>query len=316
MGSPLLDDPVDNLQPCTCVGIRHCGLCKNPAVRQRFGLHDIPRVFQEAGNFAFGRLVLEPGPIEVPEHSYLVEIISAPMESVYIPGQRVTLREIGFESIRYFENFVSEQEELELVGILDSLPEFWEPSQSGRQKRNFGPAINYNKKKVSVKESYKGVPGELLAGSSPVLRRLMNLDLDGTRFVPAGWFFQEYSSDRGSNFDPHIDHIWIWGDRILDLNLLSESTLSFFSPGFFEQGSQCTDEIGVQSSTRWRIDVPLPRRSLLVFQGDARNVCQHAVLESNVGSRRVSLTVRELSSLYKETDMGARIEMLAMTPEG
>mmetsp|Transcript_147590 Transcript_147590/g.411089 ORF Transcript_147590/g.411089 Transcript_147590/m.411089 type:complete len:333 (-) Transcript_147590:47-1045(-) len=329
MHAPLLLQQAGNSgKPCACVGVRHCALCKDPEVRQKFGLHNIPKDFDGAtasdNHFVLAKLMIgqELGSSsavgsKLAETACLVEIVSAPAGSGFCMGQRVPLAHTGLTSLCLFPEFVTEAEENHLMSILDALPDFWQASQSGRRKRDFGPAINYNKQKVTVKDNYKGVPTDLLAAGA--LRRLRELDLAvkdsdiageklRTAFLPAGWFFQEYMPERGSNFDPHIDHAWVWGERILDLSLLGDAALSFFSPGFFERAEGAAAQL-----PRWRIDVPLPRRSLLVFQGDARNVWQHAVLEDSVGSRRVSLTVRELSAQLKGTGIGSRIEHLART---
>ena len=132
-------------------------------------------------------------------------------------------------------------------------------------------------------------------------------------FHPAGWFFQEYSRSRGSNFDPHIDHAWVWGPRILDLNLLTTCTLSFFKelelevelPKFPKDKECAADGDGdapPKTQLRLRVDVVLPPRSLLLFEGDTRYVWKHAVLEDacdyDAGDdegRRLSLTLRELA---------------------
>merc|ERR1712129_501729 len=68
-----------------------------------------------------------------------------------------------------------------------------------------------------------------------------------------------------------------------------------------------------KSITLIRVDVPLPRRSLLVFSGAARYEWEHAILESSVAARRVSLTVRELSTEHRGTRIGDQIESRAVT---
>ena len=37
----------------------------------------------------------------------------------------------------------------------------------------------------------------------------------------------DYSPERGSSIDPHIDDCWIWGERIVQLNLLADCVLTF-----------------------------------------------------------------------------------------
>lgn len=50
------------------------------------------------------------------------------------------------EGLLLLEDFVSEAEEAALVAQMDSQP--WLLSQSGRRKQDFGPRVNFNKKKV------------------------------------------------------------------------------------------------------------------------------------------------------------------------
>ncbi|CAD7955796.1 unnamed protein product [Amoebophrya sp. A120] len=152
----------------------------------------------------------------------------------------------------------------------------------------------------------------------PTLAQLAELPLN-----PAGWFFQRYEAKDKANFDPHIDHTWIWGDRILDLNLQADAVLSFFSPPGFRWGD-CEDEteevhidqehhkVEEDDDPGVRIDVPLPRRSLLVFAGAARHTWEHAILPDTYGTEgRVSLTVRELSSGFSQLEQGQLCTHLA-----
>lgn len=36
----------------------------------------------------------------------------------------------------------------------------------------------------------------------------------------------EYSPEKGSSIDPHIDDCWIWGERIVTVNCLSDCILT------------------------------------------------------------------------------------------
>ena len=36
----------------------------------------------------------------------------------------------------------------------------------------------------------------------------------------------EYRPETGASIEPHIDDCWIWGERIVQLNCLSETTLT------------------------------------------------------------------------------------------
>lgn len=36
----------------------------------------------------------------------------------------------------------------------------------------------------------------------------------------------EYDPDKGASIDPHIDDCWIWGERVVTVNCLSNSILT------------------------------------------------------------------------------------------
>ncbi|VDP94903.1 unnamed protein product [Echinostoma caproni] len=40
----------------------------------------------------------------------------------------------------------------------------------------------------------------------------------------------EYTSDRGACIVPHLDDVWLWGDRLITLNLCSPTVLCFTLP--------------------------------------------------------------------------------------
>ena len=88
----------------------------------------------------------------------------------------------------------------------------------------------------------------------------------------------------GSAIDPHHDDWWLWGDRLVTLNLVSDTVLTFTDDG--------------QPSVA--VLVQLPRRSLVVVSGPARYQWKHAVERRHVGARRVAMTFRELSAEFRE----------------
>jgi len=62
---------------------------------------------------------------------------------------------VNFSGIVVIPDFISSDEETELVKNLDDLP--WDISQSGRRKQNFGPRANFKKRKAKV-GPFKGFP--------------------------------------------------------------------------------------------------------------------------------------------------------------
>eukprot|EP01066_Platyproteum_vivax_P017942 Platyproteum_vivax@DN7459_c0_g1_i10.p1 len=62
----------------------------------------------------------------------------------------------------------------------------------------------------------------------------------------------EYTPERGSAIDPHFDDFWLWGERLLTLNLLTNTTLTF-----------STNDGGVanpETRSKLSIEVPLAPR--------------------------------------------------------
>jgi len=113
---------------------------------------------------------------------------------------------------------------------------------------------------VLVKRAQKLVPG--LADFFPI--ELCNL---------------EYVPERGSAIDPHLDDSWLWGERLVTINLLSDTFLSF-------------------TSDTEQLLVPQPRRSLIVVSGSARHIWKHSINREHIVSRRLSITLRELSAIF------------------
>ena len=107
---------------------------------------------------------------------------------------------------------------------------------------------------------------ELLKGFYPV--ELCNLD---------------YNSSRGSAIEPHQDDSWIWGERLVTVNLLSPTYLSFNHP-----------------TLSLTVHIPLPPRSLVIVMGIARHVWSHSIRRENIIGRRVAMTMRELDNGFLE----------------
>ena len=122
-------------------------------------------------------------------------------------------------------------------------------------------------------------------------------------FLPVEVCHLEYCPSRGSSIDPHIDDTWLWGERLITLNLLSSSILTL-------SNDACNKVI---------VQVPLPRRSLLVLQGRARNIWKHSIDRRNIVNVRLALTFRELSADFlsgSQADYGKEILKIASNYDG
>lgn len=120
----------------------------------------------------------------------------------------------------------------------------------------------------------------------------------------------EYDPSKGASIDPHIDDCWVWGERVVTVNCLSDSVLTLtrytgdqarynlpqvdtYKDKLIKVGEfECLEEESMV------VRVPMPRRSLLVMYGGPRYAWEHAVLREDVDVRRVCIAYREFTPHY------------------
>ncbi|KAJ8980086.1 hypothetical protein NQ317_017103 [Molorchus minor] len=207
-------------------------------------------------------------------------------------------------------NFLSKCEEKYLMDNIDSMP--WSPSQSGRRKQNFGPKCNLKKRKLNIGE-FNGFP----QFSQFIQKKFISVPiLDGFQTIEQCSL--EYNPDRGASIDPHIDDCWVWGERIVTVNLLADAVLTMTINSKHERYNlDCVktypsvlDSNGNKNTTGESyclksnekdvsvIRIPMPRKSLLVMYGSARYDWEHQVLREDILERRVCLAYREFTPPY------------------
>ena len=173
------------------------------------------------------------------------------------------------------ENFVNEDEEQQLVQLIDTRKP-WVPSQEGRRKQDYGPKVSFLKKKVSV-GNFGGFPSFAVDLFGRMLSKHPGLfDM----FAPVEFCLLEYTPERGSYIRPHYDDMWIWGDRLVTVNLLSETAL------------RLTREFRIPP---YEIIIKMPARSLIVIRGEARYDWHHSINRYDIKARRIAMTWREFS---------------------
>jgi alkylated DNA repair protein alkB family protein 4 len=119
-------------------------------------------------------------------------------------------------------------------------------------------------------------------------------------FVPVEQCNLEYVPERGSAIDPHIDDEWLWGERLVTLNLLSDTVLTF------------TNE-----ETDTQVLVPLPKLSLVIVSSLARHKWKHGINRRDIYNRRIAITFRELSDEFKQPGgVGEGLEQIALQFKG
>ncbi|XP_023570230.1 alpha-ketoglutarate-dependent dioxygenase alkB homolog 4 isoform X2 [Octodon degus] len=168
-------------QECGCKGIRTCLICE----RQR--QVDPPWQLSQQKTHHFLYCV---------DTGWAVGAEESDFEGWAFPFPGVTL----------IEDFVTPEEEAEMVRLMDRDP--WKLSQSGRKKQDYGPRVNFRKQKLKM-AGFQGLP----SFSREVVRRMgLYPSLEG--FQPVEQCNLDYSPVRGSAIDPHLDDAWLWGERL------------------------------------------------------------------------------------------------------
>ncbi|XP_062035683.1 alpha-ketoglutarate-dependent dioxygenase alkB homolog 4 [Lepus europaeus] len=288
------------LKECGCKGIRTCLICE----RQRGGFPPWQLSPQRTHEFLY-----------CSDTGWAVGAADSDFEGWAFP----------FPGVMLIEDFVTRDEEAEMVRLMDRDP--WKLSQSGRRKQDYGPKVNFRKQKLKT-GGFRGLP----SFSREVVRR-MGLYPGLEDFRPVEQCNLDYCPERGSAIDPHLDDAWLWGERLVSLNLLSPTVLSMSreAPGSLllcsapAAGPEAlVDNLIAPSRSvpcqEVEVAVPLPRRSLLVLTGAARHQWQHAIHRRHVEARRVCATFRELSAEFRpggrQQELGRELLNIALSFQG
>ncbi|XP_037736746.1 alpha-ketoglutarate-dependent dioxygenase alkB homolog 4 [Chelonia mydas] len=310
---------------CGCKGIRSCLLCEGPALAA-------PPP-QEKGNFTY-----------CPAAGLAVGNECSEFVGWAFP----------FPGVFLLEEFINQDEESEMVQLMDQ--DDWKLSQSGRRKQDYGPKVNFKKKKLKA-GGFIGLP----SFSQEIVQRMKAHSMLED-FFPVEQCNLDYLPERGSAIDPHFDDWWLWGERLVSLNMLSKTVLSMScdseeSLQLFATHSQVSgasnhsaspqasqnhksnnltptsacenlDSWDIDHSSPARlipykevtVDILLPRRSLIVLYGDARYKWKHAIYRKHIEHRRICVTFRELSAEFtlggKQEKLGKELLEIALTFQG
>eukprot|EP00058_Branchiostoma_floridae_P011193 XP_002596681.1 hypothetical protein BRAFLDRAFT_219277 [Branchiostoma floridae] len=226
----------------------------------------------------------------------------------HMEGSRCQTEEMDFPGVLVVEDFITPEEEADIVTVIEGTE--WKVSQSGRKKQDFGPKVNFKKKKLKL-GGFTGLP----KFSAPLLDRMKSHDLLKD-FIPVEQCHLDYDPSRGSAIDPHFDDFWLWGERLVTVNLLADSVLTMSCEEkdevevTIQQTSNCEhskkpvtktsslDSDILVPSDEDKVAIPMPRRSLLVVHGNARHKWMHAIHREDITSRRIAVTLRELSAEF------------------
>ena len=158
--------------------------------------------------------------------------------------------------------------------------------------------MNFKKKKVKM-AVFTGLPA-----LSKIIIDRMHHHSSLTDFIPVELCHLEYIPERGSAIDPHFDDFWLWGERLVTLNLASETMHT----------------MTIDSMPGVEVDIVLPRRTLIIASGPARNDWKHGIKRMNIHCRRIAMTFRELAPEFleggKNVALGKEMMEIAQTFKG
>lgn len=200
-------------------------------------------------------------------------------------------------------DFLTKTETNILMKDVDSLP--WELSQSGRRKQNYGPKCNFKKRKLRL-GLFNGFPV-----TTKFVQDKLSHDTRLKDFKTIEQCSLEYTPERGAAIDPHIDDCWIWGERIVTVNVLGDSVLTMTSyqgpPTRYNlqdvdpstiSGANLDKQKDTTIPVNAVIRLPMPAQSLMVLYGGARYDWEHSILREDILSRRVCIAYREFTRPY------------------
>lgn len=171
------------------------------------------------------------------------------------------------KGLQLIDNFISEQDESNLIREIDQQP--WDTSIS-RRTQHYGFRYDYTNKDAA--NSAAPIPD----WCNPIIDKMLADNLLKDR--PDQVIINEYKPGQG--IAAHTDHTKHFADGIVSLSLGSDVVMDF------SRGSE-------------KKEVQLSRRSLLVMHGEARYNWKHGIAKrtSDAGkkrTRRISLTFRKM----------------------
>ncbi|KAG9452913.1 hypothetical protein H6P81_005817 [Aristolochia fimbriata] len=210
--------------------------------------------------------------------------------------------ELGIPGLHLMRDFVSPEEEQELLVSVDARP--WR-KLAKRRVQHFGYEFLYQTRNVNSNQFL----GELPSFVSPVLRRISLFPniRDSKSSILNQLTVNEYPP--GVGLSPHIDTHSAFDELIFSLSLAGPCVMEFRK---YDRGTwlpmltSSTDlkQEGVDDCSFLRRAIFLPPRSMLLLSGEARYAWHHYITHHKVdmvrgqaikrGSRRVSFTFRKV----------------------
>ncbi|KAK6060156.1 hypothetical protein COOONC_02191 [Cooperia oncophora] len=260
-------------QSCGCKGIRFCALCEMSERVQNLRKDDNKYADYDVFVYRSEQNVCVRCP-ELNSLASVEDIIAATMSN---DSSASCQESISIGGLFVVPEFITESEEDELMRMIDGVE--WVPSQSGRRKQDYGPKVNFKQKKVKT-DTFVGMPeyADMLLDKM----RCISQEKLGN-YIPFEMCNLEYDENRKSAIEMHFDDAWIWGNRLISINLLNGSVMTL-----------------ANEKTRQLCYIWMPRRTLLCLSDEARYEWKHAVFSQHIRGRRIALTMREPSEAFQE----------------
>lgn len=134
--------------------------------------------------------------------------------------------------------------------------------------------------------------------SKIILHKMADKSAELRDYLPLECCNLEYNPIRGSAIEFHVDDTWIWGERLISVNILSGSVMSLLN-----------------GTDNQLVYVPMEQRSLICMRGHIRYAWKHAVLSHHIVARRIALTMREPQEEFMPGGSLYNAEMLQLAAQ-
>ncbi|KAF8357909.1 nmad-1 [Pristionchus pacificus] len=257
------------ISTCGCKGIRFCAACEHTDRVQKLKFEEKEHegfscfIWDGKRNVAIASPQLNPD-------SSIQEIQNA---STSIVGDEDFME---IDGLMLINDFINKEEEDYLMERIDRVE--WALSQSGRRKQDYGPQVNFKHKKVKTTK-FLGMPDY----ADMLLDKMSNYDEKKlAEYIPFEMCNLEYEESRKSAIEMHQDDMWIWGNRLISINLINGSVMTM------------SNEKEKQLLFVW-----MPHLSLLCMADTSRYSWKHGVLPHHIKGRRIALTMREAAPAFQ-----------------
>lgn len=208
-----------------------------------------------------------------------------------------TKRNSSVPGLHTINDFITDAEEQELLHFLDA--QHWRTDLS-RRCMHYGGTYCLMPSRTATPAERKAIESNIIdappipAEIDLIVMRMVERGLYTLERKPEFCIVNEYRGNHG--ISAHIEN-FRFGSPVCGLTLSQGDFMRFHELVEADDGSVRSGKAGLAKRTGRRVDVWMPRRSLIVMEGEARERWQHEIVRSRKGRvgldwRRVSLTFR------------------------